>query len=97
MKTQLVILGLALAACDGGAGEYVKKHEEFAEKTCACKDVECQTKVQKEQADWLAKNAETAAKLDDKDAEKITAASSKMAECVTKMATEAASKAMGGG
>ncbi len=83
----------ALSACDSGGGEYVKKMDEFAEKTCACKDVECTTKVTTEQAEWLSANAEKASKLDAKDAEKVTAASTKLAECTAKIATEAATAA----
>jgi hypothetical protein len=78
---------LPLLACDSGGGEYVKKMEEFADAACACKDSACITKVSQEQADWLQKNAATAAKLDAKDAEKIGAATTKMGECVTKIAT----------
>lgn len=92
MKRIHRILALAVAlsplACDSGGGEYVKKMEEFAEQACACKDAACVSKVSQEQGDWLTKNAATAAKLDAKDAEKITAATSKMADCVTKAATK---------
>lgn len=77
---------LPTLACDSGGGEYVKKMEEFAEQACACKDAACATKVSTEQADWLSKNAATAAKLDAKDAEKIGAATTKMAGCLTKAA-----------
>ncbi len=80
-------------ACDNAGAEYVKKMEEFSEKACACKDTDCATKVTTEQADWLSKNAETAAKLKPEDAEKITAATTKMGECVTKLATGAAADA----
>lgn len=88
----LVLCAAALTACDGG-GEYVKKMEEFADKTCACKDADCTVKVTKEQADWLAANAEKATKLSSGDAEKVTAAATKMTECATKIATEAAGAA----
>lgn len=94
MKPARLTLGIlffaGLFACDSGGGEYVKQMESFAEKTCACDNAECVTKVSKENADWLAKNAETAAKLDADDAEKVTAAGTKMAECATKIATKAA-------
>ena len=86
-------LGLLLIpsfACDSAGAEYVKKMEEFSEKACACKDTDCATKVTTEQADWLSKNDEAAAKLEADDAEKITAATSKMTECVTKLATAGA-------
>jgi hypothetical protein len=91
MNRILAILVAATAlptlACDSGGGEYVKKMEEFAEKACACKDTDCVTELSKEQADWLTKNAETASKLNAKDAEKIGAATTKMSECMTKIAT----------
>jgi hypothetical protein len=61
--------------------------EEFADKACACKDAACATKVAQEQADWLGRNTQLAAKLDAKDAEKIGAATTKMTDCVTKVAT----------
>ncbi len=83
----------SLAACDSGGGEYVKKMEEFAEQACACKDADCTVKVAKDQADWLSANAEKAAKLSADDAEKVTAAGTKLAECTTKIATEAAGAA----
>ncbi len=91
--TLIALIALPTFACDSGGGEYVKKVEEFATKACECKDAECTTKVAKEQADWLTKNAETASKLKPEDAEKITAAGKKMAECVTKIATDAAGAA----
>lgn len=78
---------LPTLACDSGGAEYVKKVEEFATKACECKDAACATKVTTEQADWLAKNAEQAAKLEPEDAEKIGAATTKMTGCVTKLAT----------
>lgn len=79
-----------LGACDSGGGEYVKGIEDFAEKACACKDADCVTKVSQESADWLSKNAEKAAKLDAGDAEKVGAATKKMTDCVTKIATAGA-------
>lgn len=95
MKAAKLTIGLlfgaaALIACDSGGAEYVKKMEEFAEKACACKDTDCSTKVSKEQADWLTANTEKASKLSADDAEKIGAAGTKMADCITKQATAAA-------
>jgi hypothetical protein len=87
LATFAVATFLPLLACDSGGGEYVKKMEEFAEQACACKDAACGTKVTKDQADWLTKNAQTAAKLDAKDAEKIGAATTKMTGCVVKLTT----------
>jgi len=84
----------ALSACDSGGAEYAKKMGEFADQACACKDAECTTKVAKEQADWLGANAEKASKLSSEDAEAVTTASSKLAECTTKIMTEAATAAM---
>jgi hypothetical protein len=89
-RTVKAIVALALAlsplACDSGGGEYVKKMEEFAEQACACKDAACASKVSQDQGDWLTKNAEKAAKLSAKDAEKVTAAASKLADCMSKAA-----------
>ncbi len=91
MHRILAVLVAALAlptlACDSGGGEYVKKMDEFSTQACACKDAACATKVSQEQADWLSKNAQLAAKLDAKDAEKVGAATTKMAGCITKIAT----------
>lgn len=84
----------ALTACDSGGAEYAKQMDTFAEKACACKDVECTTKLAKEQADWLAANAEKASKLGADDAEAVTKAGTKLAACTTKIATEAATAAM---
>lgn len=84
------LFAILTAACDSGGGEYVKKMEEFATKACECKDAACATKVSQEQADWLSKNAATAAKLSADDATKITAAGTKLAECMTKAATAGA-------
>lgn len=84
----------ALSACDSGGAEYAKKVGEFADKACACKDSDCTTKVAKEQADWLTANAEKASKLSSEDAEAVTASSTKLAECTTKIITEAATAAM---
>ncbi|MBX7082830.1 MAG: hypothetical protein K1X88_26730 [Nannocystaceae bacterium] len=86
LATAVLVL-FALPSCDSGGKEYVKSMEDFAEKVCACKDTACATKASQEQADWLQKNAATAAKLDAKDAEKVTAAGTKMADCMTKLAT----------
>lgn len=86
LAVALAAIALPTVACDSGGGEYVKKMDEFATQACACKDAACATKVSQEQADWLSKNSALAAKLDAGDAEKITASSSKMAECVTSAA-----------
>jgi hypothetical protein len=77
---------LPTLACDSGGSEYVKKMDEFATQACACKDAACATKVSQDQADWLGKNAATASKLSSSDAEKISASTTKMAECVTSAA-----------
>ena len=95
MKAAKLTMGLlfgaaALIACDSGGAEYVKKMEEFADKACACKDIDCTTKLSKEQADWLTANAEKASKLSADDAEKVAAAGTKMADCITKQASSAA-------
>lgn len=94
MKRLHVILLAAFTmptiGCDSGGGEYVKKMEEFSTTMCACKDAACVTKTSADNAEWLSKNAALAAKMDAKDAEKITAATTKMTECATKIATGAA-------
>ena len=84
----------ALSGCDSGGAEYAKKMGEFADQACACKDSDCTTKIAKEQADWLAANAEKASKLSSDDAEAVTAAGTKLAECTTKVLTDAATAAI---
>ncbi len=88
-RIQLILAAafLPMLACDSGGGEYVKKMEEFATAACACKDAACVTKVSQESADWLTKNSALASKLSSSDAEKVGAATTKMADCVTKAAT----------
>jgi hypothetical protein len=93
----LLLGAAAFSACDSGGGEYLKKAEEFSKKSCECKDIKCTQKVAEEQTAWLSKNAETAAKLSTDDAEKVAAANTKMAECISKIATEEAGAAAGGG
>ncbi|MBV1860131.1 MAG: hypothetical protein KUG77_17085 [Nannocystaceae bacterium] len=84
----------ALSACDSGGAEYAKKMGEFTDQSCACKDTDCIAKVAKAQADWLTANAEKASKLSSEDAEAVTAAGTKLAECTTKIMTEAATVAI---
>lgn len=83
----LAAIAMPTLACDSGGGEYVKKTEELAEKACACKDADCATKVTQELGDWTTKNSDKVSKIDAKDAEKISAATTKMTGCVTKIAT----------
>ncbi|MBL4684449.1 MAG: hypothetical protein JKY37_07660 [Nannocystaceae bacterium] len=91
--TLIALIALPTLACDSGGAEYVKKMEEFAEKSCACKDAECTTKVTKEMGEWVTKNQEIVSKVKPDDTEKLTAATTKMTECMTKIATDAAGAA----
>ena len=93
----LLLGAAAFIACDSGGGEYVKKAEEFSKKACECKDIKCTQKVSEEQTAWLSKNAESAGKLSTDDAEKVAAAGTKMADCISKLATKEAGAAAGGG
>lgn len=89
----LLSLTAATIACDSAGAEYVKQMETSADKVCACKDLDCTAKASKEQADWLAKNAEAATKLSADDAKKVADAGTKMGACMTKLATSAAGAA----
>jgi hypothetical protein len=86
MKFAAVSLGmfalLALPACKGG--EVVAKTKEFADKTCACKDMECVTGVQKEMAEWAEKNKDVQGT--ESQANEIAEHGKRMAECVQKLA-----------
>jgi hypothetical protein len=90
MKFAAVSLGmfalLMLPACKGG--EIVAKTKEFADKTCACKDMDCVTKVQKEMAEWAEKNKD--AQGTESQAKEIAEHGKRMAECVGKLAGGAA-------
>jgi hypothetical protein len=85
------MLSLALG-CGGSAA--VKEMESIANKVCECKDMECIQKVQKEQEEWVAKNGDAFAGSE-ADAEKMSAATQKMTDCVTKVVEAEAAKAGG--
>lgn len=88
--TLIAMFAIPTLACDSGGGEYVKKMEEIAAKTCECKDADCTAKASKELADWTSANAEKVSKVTADDTKKITEATKKMTDCATKAATAAA-------
>jgi predicted alpha/beta hydrolase family esterase len=91
MKVAAVSLGmfalLLLPACKGS--EAAAKQSEWADKICACKDMECVKGVQKEQEEWIAKNG-AEMQATEGDAKKIEEATKKMTDCHTKMMTAGA-------
>ena len=62
----------------------VQAQEDFANKTCACKDIACIKGVQKEQEDWVAKNGQGGVGSES-DGEKVNAANKKMTDCANKI------------
>ena len=77
---------LALVSCKGS--EMVKAQEDFAVKTCACKDVACIKGVQQEQDTWVTKNGQSGVGSES-DGEKIAAANKKMTDCADKIISAA--------
>jgi hypothetical protein len=84
------LVGVLFLSLGCGASEAAKKMEEWADKVCACKDMDCIQKVQKEQEEWISKNGQAHAGASEADAKKVEAATKKMTDCVTKIATGAA-------
>ena len=90
MKNIKVILGaLSLAALclgagckKGGAAGEMKK---FADDICACKDMDCVQKVQKDFADKN-KDKKGDVKLSESEAKAVAEASDKMTKCIEKIA-----------
>jgi hypothetical protein len=81
-----VALGFSMtAACGGGLGA---KMTAFADKACACKDLDCLQGVQKEMTDFAMANKE--AKGTESDMKAAQAAMTKIAECAGKLAAGAA-------
>ena len=86
----LCLFALALfTACGGGGEAAVKAQEGFADKACACQDIECVKGVQAEQAAWVAQNGE-AMRGSEEDGAKIEAANRKLSECIQKIVQKAA-------
>ena len=74
---------LFLAGC--GKNKSVLAMEEFAEKTCACKDAKCLADLSKDQA-AMTKATQENPPTSEGDAKAYAAASTKMVECQTKIA-----------
>lgn len=93
MNARLVIgtcaaVACLVLACKGGADAMVKAQEDFANKVCACSDMDCIKKVQTEQEEWVKKNGSAAVGGNESDQEKMTASAKKMSDCITKIATK---------
>lgn len=90
---QALVLSSALVSfavgCGGGAEELVKAAEAYETATCACKDVACTTKAATDYASATQALAGKKLTPSEADAKKITDASTKAAECTTKIAMAA--------
>lgn len=77
------LLSLAVSGCGGDAA--AKDFEAAAEKACACKDIECYTKVTGELTGLQEKHKSAVGS--EADAKRITDAGKKMADCGMKLST----------
>lgn len=80
MRIAAVALGALLSLGALGCSSANKKANEFADKICACKDMECVTKVSEEAKAWAEKN--TDASGDKKEMEKTA---TRISECMSKL------------
>ena len=71
---------------------FVAKAEEFARRTCACTTVECTNVIAREQTDWITRNFEAAGTLSDEEADLVSAATTRMANCISNIAIAEAEK-----
>jgi len=78
----LVAVATLGLGCKGG--EMLKAQEGFANKVCACKDIACVRKVQKEQEAWVKKHGEAAVGNEEM-AKKMNAVNKKMTDCIKKI------------
>lgn len=80
-----LIGSFAMIGCGGGADELVKATQKYETDACACKDSACVTKATQ---DYSKANTDLAGKKlvpSESEAKKITDASTKATECVTKI------------
>ena len=86
--TSAAVLFFTAVACGmlGDAEEAVKAQEEFANRACACSDIACIQGIQEEQAEWMKENGADLLGADEEDAQRITAATEKMAKCAQDIA-----------
>ena len=68
---------------DGAAA--LQKQEAFADRTCACADAACLTRVQKEKARWMADHPEDLAAAAVEDSERLQAAVDRSAACIERI------------
>src|SRR5256885_225623 len=80
MKLIAVLLSLLVAACGHKGGEFVKAQEGFADRVCACSDVDCVKAVQKDQDDWVTKHGEASVGSEE-DGAKVQAANKRLTDC----------------
>lgn len=83
MKAVRISLGMlafvGIVACK--SSEHAAKQVEWADKACACKDIECLTEIEKEQDAWIAEHGATA-EMSGADKEKLEEASARMSDCI---------------
>jgi len=81
-----LIGSFAMIGCGGGGEELVKAAQKYETDSCACKDVACTTKAAQDYSKTAADLAGKKMVANEDDGKKIGAASTKAAECVTKLA-----------
>lgn len=90
MIKQAMFLSAALVTfavgCGGGGEESVKAAESYATAACACKDTACTTKASQDYASAAQAAAAKAKSMSEGDVKKITDATSKATDCMTKLA-----------
>jgi len=90
-RFMMVVAGAGLLTACGGGSDFLKVANESADKICACKDLECASKVELEMAGQMmkmmeGKSEEEMMKAMANDAEKIEAARKKAEDCKAKFA-----------
>lgn len=90
----LASFGCKKKGADGGG--YTAAMDDFATKMCACKDKACADGVSTDMAKWSTEYASKpgAAKVSADDGAKVAAAGQKLADCMTKIATDSAMAAV---
>jgi hypothetical protein len=82
---------LEAADAKGQADAYMKETTAFADEMCACKDMDCANAVNAKidkRSEELAKSTSRAPKFDEATMKQMTEVSTRMGECLTKLATQ---------
>gem|GEM_PF-1720014 len=89
LLTTMIIGSSAMLGCGGGGEELVKAAQKYETDSCACKDVACTTKAAQDYTKTTQDLAGKKLVASEDDAKKITTATTKATECVTKLAMSA--------